>query len=216
MIRVALSAIVAGLLCMLAAQARSAELVLAENGQSAYRIVVATGRLALGQTWGRGVAIVPRADQRRQAADRFRPAAAGPKEIILGDNAHLRKLRRGDRFCLPRQRRLRASHRRRHAADCRRAGAGRDVRRLWSFGRSPGLPLVRPGRKPHSQVGPSGDRSPRRPPGSRARIARAVRGRFRSRSRLECAEPDELEQLVARRAAWRQSEVWRRLLRPHV
>jgi hypothetical protein len=92
MIRVALPAIVAGLFCTLAAQARSAELVLAENGQSAYRIVVAQDaspsvkhgaeelQMFLGQISGAKLPII--SDQQPQ----------GPKEIILGDNAHLRKL----------------------------------------------------------------------------------------------------------------------------
>jgi hypothetical protein len=92
MIRFALSTIVAAMLCTLAAQARSAEPVLAENGRSAYRIVVARDaspsikhgaeelQMFLGEISGAKLPIVT--DQEPQV----------PQEIILGDNAHLRKL----------------------------------------------------------------------------------------------------------------------------
>ncbi len=92
MVRSAMSSMLAGVLCLFASQAWSDELVLAENGQSAYRIVVADGaspsiqhgaeelQAFLGQMTGAKLPIV--SDQQPQ----------GPKEIILGDNAHLRKL----------------------------------------------------------------------------------------------------------------------------
>jgi hypothetical protein len=87
-----MSTVLGGVLCLCASQAWSDELVLAENGQSAYRIVVADGaspsvkhgakelQMFLEQMTGAKLPIV--SDQQPQ----------GPKEIILGDNAHLRAL----------------------------------------------------------------------------------------------------------------------------
>ena len=92
MIRGAMLTVVAGVLCLFASQAWSGELVLAENGQSAYRIVVADGaspsikhgaqelQMFLKQMSGASLPII--SDQQPRE----------PKEIILGDNAHLRRL----------------------------------------------------------------------------------------------------------------------------
>jgi hypothetical protein len=87
-----MSSLVAFILCTFAAQARCGDLVLAENGQSSYQIVVADGaspsikhgaeelQMFLRQISGAKLPIVD--DQQ----------PLGPKEIILGQNAHLEKL----------------------------------------------------------------------------------------------------------------------------
>ncbi len=92
MIRAAISSLLMAALCVFVSQARSGELVLAENGQSAYRIVVAEGaspsirhgaeelQRFLAEISGVKLPIV--SDQQPRE----------PKEIILGDNAHLHGL----------------------------------------------------------------------------------------------------------------------------
>ena len=92
MFRDALCAVVMVVFCAFACHAQADELVLAENGQSAYQIVLADDaspstrhgaeelQTFLQQMTGATLPIV--SDQQPQ----------GPKEIILGDNAHLQKL----------------------------------------------------------------------------------------------------------------------------
>ena len=74
-----------------AAAAHAGELVLADGGQSAYRIVVADDASPSTQHGAEELQKFLRTDDRRQAADRLRPGSRrSRKEIILGDNAHLR------------------------------------------------------------------------------------------------------------------------------
>ena len=92
MFRDALCVVVMVVFCAFACHAQADELVLAENGQSAYQIVLADDaspstrhgaeelQTFLQQMTGATLPIV--SDQQPQ----------GPKEIILGDNAHLQKL----------------------------------------------------------------------------------------------------------------------------
>ena len=92
MIRNIISAVAWTAICMVAKAAVSGELVLAENGQSAYKIVLADNaspstrhgaeelQMFLEQMTGAKLPII---------SDQQPP---GTKEIMLGDNAHLRKL----------------------------------------------------------------------------------------------------------------------------
>ena len=92
LIHVMKSTVVAIILCAFAFRAPAAEMVLAENGQSAYQIVLADNaspstrhgaeelQMFLEQITGVKLPVV--SDEQPQR----------PKEIILGDNAHFRKL----------------------------------------------------------------------------------------------------------------------------
>ena len=92
MLRCPVTILVAAVLCAISTRALAGELVLAENGQSAYQIVVADDaspslkhgaeelQTFLQQMTGVKLPIV--SDKQPQ----------GPKEIILGDNAHYKKL----------------------------------------------------------------------------------------------------------------------------
>ncbi len=139
----------------------------------------------------------------------------GPKEIILGDNAHLRKLGVAIDFAALGKEGYVIRTVGDHLVIAGGAVAGEHVRRVRVLGGPLGLPLVRPGREPHSEVRAAGDRPDRRPPGARARIPRAVRLRV-LRRRLVRPKPHELEQRPAGREARRQGDVRRRVLRPHV
>ena len=99
--------------CLMSAVATCADdLVLADGGQSAYRIVVADDASPSTRHARRGTADVPAADERRQAADRLRPRTAGAAGDRAGRQRPPAAARRADRLPGAGPRGLRAPHRR--------------------------------------------------------------------------------------------------------
>ena len=186
--------------------ASAAELVLADDGKSDYQIVIADNASPRPGTAPKNCKhSLP--DDRREAADRFRSEADGPVRDHPRRQRPFAGTRCEHRFQVARFRRICNSHRRPALGDCRRAVAGQHVRRVRFVGRSLGLPLVRPGRKPHSKIRAAGRRRDRRSASAGAGIPRALRRRV-LRRRLVCAEPHEFQRRPAGSEARRQSEGW--------
>ena len=160
MFRNTMSVIVVAASCLLASRCSAAELGAGRRRQVGLSDRGGRQRLAVDPARRRGTADVPAADDRREAADRLRPAAARPArdhprattpicgQLGVGRSISRRSATEG---YVIRTVGDAPGHRRRGAA-------GQHVRRVRAVGRPSRLPLVRPGREPHPEVRAAGPR----------------------------------------------------------